>query len=193
MLSEGIIIRFIMCCMSFQNTHSFICLKITSSVHFSAQDLSHIVSFFEIWTKQPFYHHWVPRHLSVYPSALLTVYVKLNSTAHHSGKRAASSEVIVLDGGGGEGAFVWTGDALLHNEWSALCGPDSFNMGLHASTYKLGGTSCQNRSPKKAQKKISAMANINRFLFFCQVAQTGFGSVLARKIEPTNFFTLCKK
>lgn len=141
MLSVEIIIRFIMCRMSFPNTQSFICWKITSSVHFSAQDLSHIVSFFELWTKKPLCHHRVPRHLSLsVRHRSHTVYVKLNSTAHHSGKEAASSEVIVLDGWGGKagGVFVWTGDALLHNEWSALCGPDSFNMGLHAFHLQTG-------------------------------------------------------
>lgn len=159
MLSGGIIIWFIICCMSFQNAQSFICLKITSSFHFSAQDLSHIVSFFELWTKKPLYHHRAPRHLSL--SVRRRPRSKLCTWSWTAPRITLGKEQRLLRwscstaGGRREqsGVFVWTGDALLHNEWSALCGPDSFNMGLHASTYKLGGTSCQNRSKKIKQKK----------------------------------------
>lgn len=147
----GIIIRFIICGMSFQNIQSIICS------FFSAGSQSHCRLLWTLNKKAFVSPSSATSFVSVFPSSstLLTVYMKLNSSAHHSGKGAASSAVIMLDREGERSrVFVWTGDALLHNEWSALCGPDSFNMGLHASTYKLGGTSCQSRSKKSQQWQI---------------------------------------
>lgn len=175
MLSMGIIIRFIMCCKSFPNIQSFICLKNYIFSHFSVQDLSHIVTFFELWTKKSLYHHRVPRHFSL--SICHRPHAELCTWSWTAPRITLVKERCVLrwscsSGGGAECLSGPETHCCIMNEAHFVVQTALIWVCMHPLT-NLEAHFVKTDPKTKKREKNSAMANINTgdvgvlfFLFF---------------------------